>query len=517
MRANAMHKARRWVQLAVFLVFVYLTIRAAAVPTAAGLFFWLDALAGASGMIAARQITGTLLFGSLAALVFALVLGRAWCGWLCPMGTVLDWARGPGRRSRPNEVDLPDRWRRVKYFLLILILLLAVLGNLSLIFLDPITLTTRTIAVVAWPAFNAILWGLEQAAYAVPFLRGPVDTLEAVGRGTVLPATQLVYAAGLFAALVFGGALALNSVRPRFWCRYLCPLGALLGLVGKAAWLRREANSDCTACRRCSRECPMGTIDPADGFRSNPAECTLCLDCASACPRDGQRFTGHLRPARWQVQDPSRRQFLASAGGAIIAVGLLAIEPATARPSPNLVRPPGSQDPEFLTRCIRCGLCIRACPTGGLEPSLSIAGLGGMWTPVLTPRQGHCDYSCNSCGQVCPTGAIPVLPLDVKRQQVIGHAYIDRNRCIPWVDNRICLVCEEMCPLPEKAIQLEEVAARAADGQEVLVRRPYVLHDRCTGCGICENRCPLAGDAAIRVYAPTDLSAVALGDRQPAI
>ena len=151
-----------------------------------------------------------------------------------------------------------------------LILLLAVLGNLSLIFLDPITLITRTVAVAVWPAFNAILWGLEQAAYVVPFLRGPVDALETLARGAILPVTQPVYAAGVFAALVFAGALALNVVRSRFWCRYLCPLGALLGLAGKVAWLRREANADCTACRRCVRACPMGTIDPADGFRSNP-------------------------------------------------------------------------------------------------------------------------------------------------------------------------------------------------------------------------------------------------------
>ncbi len=175
MRASTLHKARRWVQLAAFLVFLYLTVRAAAVGAAAGLFFWLDPLAGAAGMIAARQVSAALLIGGLAALLFSLVFGRAWCGWLCPMGTVLDWF--PGRRPKPIEADLPDRWRRIKYFLLMLVLLLALLGNLSLIFLDPITLITRTVAAAAWPAFDAVLWGLEQAAYVVPFLRGPVDAL----------------------------------------------------------------------------------------------------------------------------------------------------------------------------------------------------------------------------------------------------------------------------------------------------------------------------------------------------
>jgi NAD-dependent dihydropyrimidine dehydrogenase PreA subunit len=129
-------------------------------------------------------------------------------------------------------------------------------------------------------------------------------------------------------------------------------------------------------------------------------------------------------------------------------------------------------------------------------------------TPVLVPRIGQCDYGCNACGQVCPTGAIPGLTLEDKRLAVIGHAYVDRSRCLPWADGRNCIVCEEMCPLPEKAIQLEEVATWAPDGQQATVKRPHVIHERCIGCGVCENRCPLAGEAAIRIYAPTDLGAI---------
>ncbi len=85
---------------------------------------------------------------------------------------------------------------------------------------------------------------------------------------------------------------------------------------------------------------------------------------------------------------------------------------------------------------------------------------------------------------------------------MIGQAYIDQNRCIPWADDRTCIVCEEMCPLPEKAIKLEDVTVTTADGQETSVRRPRVVRERCIGCGICENRCPLPGPAAIRVFAP---------------
>ena len=144
---------------------------------------------------------------------------------------------------------------------------------------------------------------------------------------------------------------------------------------------------------------------------------------------------------------------------------------------------------------------MRACPTSGLQPAVAEAGLEGLWTPILAPRLGYCDYSCNACGQVCPVEAIPPLSLEEKREQVIGQAYIDQNRCIPWADNVDCIVCEEMCPVPDKAIKLEVVEVRTADGHLVRVQRPHVIREQCIGCGICEYKCPLNGQAAIRVYA----------------
>jgi ferredoxin len=98
--------------------------------------------------------------------------------------------------------------------------------------------------------------------------------------------------------------------------------------------------------------------------------------------------------------------------------------------------------------------------------------------------------------------AIPPLSLEDKRRCVIGTAYIDQNRCIAWADHRDCIVCEEMCPLPEKAIKLEKTEVVKADGAPAIVQLPHVDRDRCIGCGICEYKCPLNGEAAIRVYTP---------------
>ncbi len=507
MHSQNLRKFRPWVQALAFTLFVALLIGAGKIAfLPADLFFRLDPLAGLAGMIAARRVLPGLLIGAAGALVATLIVGRAWCGWLCPLGTVLDWARPRrGGRFRP---DPAPRLRRVKHFLLALILLAALLGNLTFLVMDPLTLLYRTAAAAAWPGTVALINGLEALSYRLSFLRPAVDGFEGLVRGTLLPMTQPASGLGVMLAILFVAVLALNAIRERFWCRYLCPLGALLGLVSKFALLRRTVGDVCVECQRCARACPTGTIDPGRGFASDPAECTMCLECVPVCTKAGQTFVRHWRPATGQPYDPSRRQFLAAAGTAAVAVGLFAAEPALVAGHPRLIRPPGAQGPDFLSKCIRCGICLKTCPTAGLQPSFDQAGWGGAWTPVLVPRLGHCDYACNACGQACPTGAIPPLPLETKRTTVIGHATIDRNRCLPWADAITCLVCEEMCPLPEKAIVLEDVTVTTPLGEAVAVRRPTVLHDRCIGCGICENRCPLSSEAAIRVYAPTEVGGI---------
>jgi ferredoxin len=185
-----------------------------------------------------------------------------------------------------------------------------------------------------------------------------------------------------------------------------------------------------------------------------------------------------------------------------------------------MVRPPGATLTDFGALCVRCGACVRVCPTQGLQPSLFEGGVQNILTPRLVARLGYCSFSCNACGQVCPTGALPRLDLVTKQQTVIGLASVNRDRCLPWAHNIPCIVCEEACPIENKAIQLEEVEVVAAQAGEpsleavsleaqaqapVLLQRPRVLQELCIGCGMCEYQCPLGGEAAIRVYAPTFL------------
>jgi len=188
-------------------------------------------------------------------------------------------------------------------------------------------------------------------------------------------------------------------------------------------------------------------------------------------------------------------------------VSLFQSDSLAKRESPFLVRPPGARennlDAVALTRCIRCGECMRICPTGGLQPAVFEAGVEGFGSPVLIPRLGFCDYACTACGQACPVQAIPPLSLDQKRLQVIGRATIDQNRCIPWSDHRPCIVCQEMCPLPDKAVKLEEAEVVGPDGKLVKLQFPEVDRELCIGCGICEYQCPVSVQAAIRVFNPS--------------
>jgi translation initiation factor RLI1 len=95
------------------------------------------------------------------------------------------------------------------------------------------------------------------------------------------------------------------------------------------------------------------------------------------------------------------------------------------------------------------------------------------------------------------------LALDEKRRTSIGIARIDRERCIAWAEGRDCIVCEEMCPVPEKAIRLDEQGKEDLHGATPSILRPVVVEGLCIGCGICEYRCPVDGEAAIRVF-PAD-------------
>ena len=525
MTTTRWRRARQIIQIistAFFFLLAFLTYRGLESLFPLDLYFHFDPLVAFGAMIASRALIAPMLL-ALVAVVFGFVFGRAWCGWLCPLGALLDWVSP--RTWRVAEAH--KNWKSIKYVFLLVIFFAALLGNLSLMILDPITLLNRTFSSAAMPALNVIVVSTETALYPIaPPLQPLFDWIEQNWRGTILPAQQTFYQLGWMLALVFVGVVALNWVAPRFWCRYLCPLGAVYALQAKISWLRPRAVKDCSHCAACMRVCPTNAIAVTkEGFTVDPAECVVCMDCVKECPESVIAINFRAINPKAEVRrmkdeksssdssfiphpssfNLSRRHFISTALASIGAVALFRAAPSASRDDPWLIRPPGARENNFLDKCIRCAECIKVCPTGVLQPSLFESGLEGFWSPLLYTRLGYCDYSCNACAQVCPTGAIPLLALEEKRQRVIGTAYIDQNRCIPWASYHPCVVCEEMCPVPDKAIKLAPVDLVSPDGKAVHVQLPRVFADLCIGCGICEYKCPLSASAAIRVYAPMSL------------
>jgi ferredoxin len=169
---------------------------------------------------------------------------------------------------------------------------------------------------------------------------------------------------------------------------------------------------------------------------------------------------------------------------------------------PLLIRPPGALDEaEFLSRCVRCGECMKVCIGNALHAAWLEAGFEGMFSPRVIGRIGYCEYNCTLCGQVCPTNAIRRLSLAQKHATVIGRAYFDKNRCLPYAEGIPCIVCEEHCPTPDKAIKFREAEVVNKQGKTIRLRQPYVIGELCIGCAICETKCPVEGRAAVMVTA----------------
>lgn len=460
--ANRWMRARQVFQYAALLLFlglVYSTLQAKLQPVPINLFSRLNPLQAVVAMIGGRELIGTY-WPVLLTVVVTLLVGRVWCGWFCPLGAILELFGRRGRRIRWQ------RLRELKYVILFTILVLAVFGSLAFIYFEPITILVRSLTAVFKPVVEYV--HLEDK------------------KDFVLPGISWwVVAAPLVIVLL------LNLIERRFWCRYLCPLGALVGLGSKFAWVKRLVNQkSCVKCGECAALCTMGAISDRRDFTSDPAECIMCMDCAAPCPKTAITFE-RGKALGWNYEfDPTRREALATIGVSAIAIGLLALDVGKVKAAKSTVlRPPGAQGEDFLVKCIRCDQCIQVCPNNALQPAAFESGWDGLWTPVLDPFTGYCGYDCNLCGQICPSGAIPALVLEDKRKAVIGIAQVNFEECVR------CMDCLENCP--NKCFEEVEV-----EGMRGVF--PKAKPELCNGCGLCVNICPEKEVQAIVVY-PVDL------------
>ncbi len=503
--ANPRHRAllflRRFSQLLFVGTFVFLFINtdysgSDELKYAVNILFRLDPFLTAVTMLAGRTIIA-LMLPSLVVLGLAVILGRSFCGWFCPLGTLLDGCRHVVSTDKKGIQTLYPRLGRLLFFSA---LILAFFGFHVAGYIDPFSILVRGLGQTVYPAFHGFTQNFFTFTYnsAPDFINEVTEPIYSWMKDFILPAErkyfELVYLSFSILLLIF----SFEIMQKRFFCRNICPLGAMLGMVSSRALVKaRGGDEACGKCRICAGLCRMGAIDNTRAI--DMSACNLCIECAVKCPRKIISF-GTTKVAKRQQTSLGRRRFLAVLLAGVVVPAAKGADVFTRKDDPLLIRPPGAlSEEQFLGRCVRCAECLQVCIGNALQPSLLEGGLDGIFTPKLVARSGYCEFNCTLCGQVCPTGAIRELPRQEKQMLKIGNAWFDKNRCLPWAKGIPCMVCEEHCPTPEKAIRFHSTETVNADGKWLTVKQPYVIDDLCIGCGICEFKCPLPGNSAVRV------------------
>ena len=480
------------------------------------LFFLWDPLVALVNALAGHALYRGLLL-SLIVVIPTLFLGRFFCGWICPMGTLQHWVGSWQSESKRGKQRIDSnrykRWQTVKYAVLLTGLLAAAFGSAVIGWLDPFSLLVRSFGLSLLPAFN-----FAARSLLAPLEKSHVGIVHSVGLGLhkslqafILDFHQPHYAQGIFLGTLFLLILFASLRITRLWCRAICPLGALLGATSRwSVFGLHKKPESCDNCNRCMLHC-QGGDNPIGGVPWHKSECLMCMNCVGACPHNGLEFRFFRNEREVATPDLGRRRTLTGLAAGAVAVPIMRSNTGSGKSrNDRLLRPPGSLDEtDFLSRCIRCGECMKACPNNALHPTLEQAGLEGLWTPMLVPRIGYCEPSCTICSEVCPTGAIwQITPSEKgwvvgtgQQQQPIrlGTAFYDRGRCLPWAMATDCIVCEEWCPVSPKAIYVQEAQVVDSTGNVKTLKQPRVDPSRCVGCGACEYACPLQERPAVYV------------------
>lgn len=490
------------------------------------LFLEIDPLVGFATALSTHTVYRWLYRG-LFILIPTLILGRFFCNWICPYGTLHQFVGWLFRIRKNQDSIQKNRYRRlfeVKYLILTVFLVMAAFGSLQIGLLDPICLLVRSFTVAIMPASDLATINLA-AALRESLGMDPEPLLLLAAKPGATHAR--VFAGSWLVGFMLAGLVAANWVIPRFFCRVLCPLGAFLGVLSRFALWRidRDVNK-CTDCNACMTSCE-GASDPQAALRKS--ECFVCFNCIDDCPEDALAFrfvppqnafdkakTAISKILHLEKPAPAvpRRRWLFAAIGGLLAYPFVRFSGAASgkSASPMAIRPPGSvAEKEFLERCIKCDQCINVCPTNVLQPaSLAQSGIEGFWTPVMDFGTGFCQLNCTLCSEVCPTGAIQKTTLAQKlglqeHQEAgpisLGTAFFDRGRCLPWAMETPCVVCEEVCPVSPKAIGTYNEEITRWDGKKVMLNKPYMRPELCIGCGICEHECPVSDQRAVYVTA----------------
>ena len=450
--------------------------------------------------------------GFIFVLIITLMLGRVYCSAICPLGIFQDlvsrlFSNRPKNRSkkkRPGRYQYAEPHSILRYTVLIATLLLFFSGSgLLLNLLDPFS------------GFGRILSNLFRP-FAIFLNNLATPMAEALGIHALYRVQWPTYApVAIGVALVSLGTVGWMSTRHgRLYCNTLCPVGTLLGLISKFSLVKIGIDTgSCRSCGRCEQVCKAGCID-VKTKSVDTDRCVSCFNCLSACPDQAMVFQPDFQPSSQSGRQSrqrketarDRRNFVLAlvAGGVGITAGRAhaASEtlPVQARPTTipesktSQLSPPGSVSiARYTTICTACHLCVSACPSRVLVPSVFSFCLSGMMQPRMDFNAGHCNYDCTVCSNICPSGAILPLTVEEKQQTQVGVAKFIKGNCVVYTDNTNCGACSEHCP--SKAVHMKPYLN--AVGRKLVI--PEVDETICVGCGGCEHACPTKPFKAIYV------------------
>lgn len=413
-------------------------------------------------------------------LLLAVIWGRVFCSFGCPLGFIQDIAWWIGRKVRLSKGAFRPR-PAVRNAAVGLLVAMALFGGMCAAgWFEPFSLFGRTQLVqqqqldqlgneTGWLPFSA-------PRPAVPWL--------------VTVAGELLLAAVALTAL-FGG---------RVFCNTLCPAGGVLALVSRfSRWRLRLDGEKCVKCRRCVKSCKAGCID-LDKGRLDASSCVMCGNCLTECKFGAISTAAPLKPPATEPavdapSDPSRRRALIS-GAAGIAAGVACgsmIRHFSVSPQPEKLpmMPPGAGSrEEFLSRCTGCLLCVSNCRGKTLTAAGLEYGWAGLGRPRLSTERGFCDFNCKNCSDICPTGALRKLSLPEKQRLQLGVVEYFRERCVVVTDETSCGACAEHCPTG---------ALEMVDFGDTGLTIPRVRRELCIGCGACQYICPVRPVQAVVV------------------
>ncbi|TLX77784.1 4Fe-4S dicluster domain-containing protein [Labilibacter sediminis] len=436
------------------------------------------------------QITSLAGIGYIIIIALTVLFGRIYCSTICPLGILQDIFSFVAKKRSKNKIFYKYKKPHfiIRYTLLSLTVISLIAGiSLAINLLDPYSNTGRIFTYSVKPVLvwlNNFISGFLQ--------NQKIYTLHIIELGKT-PLAITLYTLTFFLFIAY-----LSYKRGRLFCNTICPVGTLLGFLSKQSIFKIKIdNQSCSKCGKCSSVCKSECID-LKHQKIDYSRCVSCFNCLPVCEDNAIDFhfikkqTSSINPSESEKKVDRRSaistMLALTASSTILAQGKNQHRQGRHKEykltiRENAISPPGSKNIDrFNSLCTACGLCISACPTNVLQPSLMEYGLIGFMQPHMDyAHTGFCNFDCNRCGEICPTGAILPLPLPQKQLTQLGKAVFIKRNCVVHRDGTDCGACSEHCPT--KAVDM--VPYR--DGLVI----PQVNQEICIGCGACEHPCPV--------------------------